>query len=218
MYKIPLVIFFTLVVSACGGGSDAPATDPNTIFTLFDMNVVKAGTNKSFTISGSDTAGLTYTGTVSLVDRGLTTFMSQSVRRTDFVASIAVGNSGFATATDSVYGDPSTRAVLFKEDDTGFTCTSSTSATIPNTAKPGDFGNTSSLTCADGSTETGAWRLQALTNGQAKLIYTFTYLDSLGNPDGTEEYSYIIDTSGNVLSAVFTFNDPSGLVVTLNAN
>lgn len=220
MFKKSLIILFTIVVAACGGGggSSAPATDPNTIFTLFDMNVVRAGTNQSFNLSGSDTTGLTYTGSLSIVDKGLTTFMMQPVRQTDFTVSLIVSNGASGTTTGSVYGDTLTRAVLFSEDDTGVICTASTSPAIPDTAKPGDSGSLSSLSCSDGSTESGSWRLEALVNELAKIIYSVTFLDQFGNSDGIEENSFTIDTSGNVISAIFKFHDPSGVVVTLNGS
>lgn len=215
-----LILVALILIQGCSSGSDdAPATSSDTVFTLFDMYVVKAGVSENFTLSGSDTTGATYTGTLSITDRGITTFMSQTVMQTDFLVSLTSNSGGTFSTSGSVFGDTTTRAVLFNRDnDDGVTCTATSSSPIPATAKPGDFGSLSSLTCSDGSTESGNWRLEADTGGLAKIIFTFNYFDQFGSSDGTEQDSFTIDTGGNVSTTNLKFTDTSGLVLTLNGS
>jgi len=139
MKKELLILFCFIFLTGCSsGGSDSPPpTSPSTVFTLFDMNVARPGTSETFNLTGSDTTGITYTSTVSIIDRGLTTFMSQSLRQTDFIISLTASNGGFATNTGTSYGDPSTFAGLFATLNSGVTCTASSIAAVPLTAKPG---------------------------------------------------------------------------------
>ena len=219
-----IIMLFSLALIACGGGgggstpSNVTTTDNNVAYTLFDMNVVKPGVNKTFKITGSDTTGATYTGTVSVVDRGVTVFSSKSVRQTDFIVSLTENNGAFITTTGSVYGDTSTRAVLFSVDDAGVICTATKSAAIPNTAKPGEFGSLSFLACSDGTTESGSWRLEASTNSLAKIIYSFNNLDQSNNSAGNEEDTFTIDVNGNVKSVLLKFTTSSGVVLTLSGS
>lgn len=220
MYKVLSIVFSLILLSSCSsdGGDSAPITPADTVFTLFGINVARPGTNESFSYSGNDNAGLAYTGTGSIADRGLTSFMSQSVRQTDIIISLTASNGGFLTSTGTIYGDPTTLAGVFEETDDGVICTATTILGIPDTAKPGDFGTLSSYTCSDGTTETGNWRLEASTNGLAKITYSFTYLDQFGNFSYDEESTFTIDTSGDVKASQLKLSDSTGYLLTLNGS
>lgn len=190
-----------------------------TFFPLFDQNVAAQNTDKTFNLTGTDSNGLTYTGSIRIVDRGETTYSSQPAIQTDASITLSDSNGGVTSGSVSLFGDLTTRAHLADTDnDDGVTCMATQTTPLPETAKINESGALYSETCSDGTAHTESWRLESDASGFAKLIYTATDTDASGNDDGGEESIYIINVLGDVISVTFISTFANGFTLTLSGS
>jgi len=220
-FKFLFLIFSIILLNACGGGGGGSSSDTtqsqSTTYPLFNMEVAKPGVNSSFNLSGSDTEGNTVTVSVLISDRGQTTYNNTSVVQTDTLMTFTLNNSTVVTQSMTTYSDPNTTAVLAMITDSE-TCVSTTVGALPATSTPGNFGSLGTRLCDDGTTETVTWRLEAATDGNAKLIYSFVDKDQFGNIEDSEEDTFTIDENGNVISFQAIVSELGGYVLTMNGN
>jgi len=73
MFKNIVVALSLLVITACGGGggggSTTTPTDPNKSFSLSALQSTTLGTVYTTQLTGSDSDGITYSGTFSIANR-----------------------------------------------------------------------------------------------------------------------------------------------------
>ena len=76
---LTLALVGTALVSVgCSSGGDAPpATDPNTVFQLFESGSFTAGYTETANFTGTDTAGGVWNGTISNQTQAQSTFLGQ---------------------------------------------------------------------------------------------------------------------------------------------
>lgn len=227
-----------LVVSltACGGGgggggssssSAAPAPIPtatNIPFTIVPASHYTSGYTKTFHLSGSDTAGGTYTATASTAIQPQTLYNGQPAIPVQIVVTITnTKTSGFGTVTGVGYYSANITSLmnLGYSDSIGNIYTATSLNVIPQTAMigaSGVIGTYSGSGTAAGKTLTASWQLTNANNGLANYIVTESFY--IGSTlDSSGQSTIVIDQQGNPQSmTMVVYLASNGVTMTLSGN
>lgn len=217
-----------MFITACGGGgtpasTDVP-TDTSLSFSSFPPGYFGGSYSQSFSYTGSDTNGGSYTATLSVQSGADTTFNSLPVKTINELFSITntgtnavagtLVNSYFSTDINSLryYG-------YFTASD-GVSGIATSTSVLPVSATIGSFGNVGSYTRTDGSNFSSTWSLVDGFNGKEKLILTVTSNDSSNVLDFTSKSTSLITQDGTRLNeeVVITFHQSGNLTLTLTGS
>ncbi|VAW71383.1 hypothetical protein MNBD_GAMMA10-93 [hydrothermal vent metagenome] len=214
MLKSIFIVALVLLMSACGGGgSDStPAstpTNPTQTFSLAKLQSTTLGTVYSTQLSGSDSDGTNYTGSISLANRAQEMLSGVLVTPRDLLLSLSGGGTSIAVTATS-YVDTSNNLISLVIQTTGVTCTPVSPNNIPSSVKIGDFGILSTLVCDDNTTQESNWRIEDAGNGNIFAITNATAKDQFNAITSVTEVSYTLDSNGNIIAFK--------TVVTLNAS
>lgn len=221
------------LLSGCGGGgggsgssaapTPAPTPTPTNIpFKLFPAGYFTNGYTKTYQLSGSDTAGDTYTATLSETTQAQTTFNSQPAIPVQSVFNFTnTKTNAFVTATGKEYfsTDINNLMDLGSTDSIGDIYTATSLNVIPQTAMigaSGAVGTYSGSGAAAGETDTTTWQLTNANNGLANLIVTTsTFIGATF--DSSEKHTTVIDQQGNPQSTTIEiYYASSGVTITLS--
>ena len=226
------ILITVALVFGCGGGTQSAPPTPTPTGTAVSMVPFKSlysgkaasGTQISFTLSGSDNAGYSYTGSFTMVSNGATTFEGQNVTNSQ----ITVTTKEVSTPT----GSPVSVAIetdvfnqyyqvlngqLYKTSWVGITGVPNSQEMFSDVVNVGDSGNFFVISYSNGAVDTATWKLIGDTNGNSILnIYT-TSKDSTNAIISTETDSYYLDTLGNFFKYGITFTTYSH-TITLSGN
>ncbi len=156
-YKLVIALIGIVLLSACGSGggggggssssTSTPAptsTDTNLAFQLFPAGFFSNGYTETYQLSGSDTAGGTYTATLSATTQAQTTFNSQPAIPVQSVVKITNTQTGaFVTGTSIGYHSTDSGSWMylgFTDNTTSTTYTAVSLNVVPQSAKIGDIG------------------------------------------------------------------------------
>lgn len=222
---IGLFVAGLFCLTGCGGGGGTettPTPTPTPIGTTFNLTTFKgfltgtgaAGSQMSFTLTGSDTSGNAYSGSFTLASDGPTTFEGQSTTKSRVIITLTKTSTG-TSANDTIteYFLASNGNFYKQIDSTGVTGIPSIQTPIADNVNVGDLGNLWNITNSDGTSESCTWKLDADFNNNSKLILSFVtkspsnvvteheedtfYLNSNGNP---YKYSVTFTSNGQTLS------------------
>ena len=219
---LTLALVGTALVSVgCSSDDAPPATDPATVFQLFEAGSFTAGFTETSNFTGTDTAGGVWSGTISEQTQSQSTFLGQpaipilaQVQLTNSANGAIISNIGTGYWSTSA----SDRRYLGYSDSSTATV-SATTAAIPETAKIGDFGVVGTYTDNSGSVDVQSWRLDGGTSGQAKIVQLSTEKDQFGNLEVSSTSTAVIDTSGKTLSRILVlFFADTGVTLTLSGS
>lgn len=218
-------LFSAILLFGCGGGggSSTPAT-PTPVGTTVSMATFKGlyygtatpGTQMSFTLSGSDSQGNSWTGSFAAVSDGPTTFESQNVTKSRTLVTLQRGTSTPVTGISSRYFLTSNSTLYKSVSSLGVTSVPTTQTLMPNTIQVGDFDNFLNTTNSDGTTSTGTWRLDADFNGNSKFVLSGITRTG-GTVTGLEDDTFYLDSSGNPYRMEISVT-VSGVTVTMSGN
>lgn len=200
-----------------GGGSSAPAVANTTVYSTAKILPKDVTSTASFTLTGSDTSGGSWTGSMQMRGDGPTVFEGQSVTKVSQIVTLTLAGGSTASSTIASYYKPD--ELLYKTIYSGSvsgTAIQTNTATMPSTFKVGDFASGPSLSLnLNGTSDSVSTTYQVFDggNGNAKVVSTLTYL--VANYSGTTEY--ILSPSGEILSVKMILYYPSlNKTVTLN--
>ena len=210
MLKSIFIVTFVLLMSACGGGGSSPAstpTDPNQIFSLAKLQSTTLGTVYSTQITGSDSNGTSYTGSISMANRTQEMLGGVLVTPRDLLISLSGGGTS-TVVTGTSYVDTSNNLIAVIIQTTGLVCTPVSPDNIPTTVKIGDFGILSTMTCDDNTTQARNWRAEDAGNGNIKIISNATVKDQSNVVISIADVTFTLDSSGNIIAfkTVVTIN------------
>ena len=195
------IIFSCLfVVAACGGGgggSSATPTDPNKLFSLDEFNSTTVGTVYSTQLKGSDTNGVSYTGSISLANRAQIMLSGILVTPRDTLLSITGGGNSI-TVTSTGYTDSAGLFVGLAIQTTGLACTPVSPDKLPSSVKIGDFGVRSTLICNDNTTYEGNWRVEDAGNGEVDLVASATIKDQFNTILQITDVAFRLDGASQI--------------------
>ena len=204
MIKRLIIILSIAIVSACGGGGGGGGetttpTDPNQSFDLTKLQSTIVGTIYTSQLTGSDSNGVSYSGSVSAANRAQTMLGGVLVTPRDLLISLTGGGSSFTvTGTSNIDANGNLISVVIQT--TGLTCTPVTPDKLPNSVKIGDFGILSTMTCSDNTTQERNWRVEDAGNGKIRVISNGTIKDQFNTIVSVTDVTYTIDSSGNIVA------------------
>lgn len=222
-----LILFALILIQGCGGSDDTTyvpsnvPTDPATEFQTFPAAYFTPGYTETINYTGADTAGGTYTATMSEETQAESSFLDMPAipilvqlqmenTATGAVATVIGTNYYTTVATDRRY--------LGYSDDTTETVSATTNA-IPQTVKIGDFGVTGTYTDNAGNISVKSWRIDDASNGNANIVLLTSETDQSGNPTTSSETTTKIDVHGNTLSETLViYSAASDETLTLVSN
>ncbi len=200
-----VIVLSIAIVTACGGGGGGGGggtttpTDPNQSFDLTKLQSTTAGTIYTSQLTGSDSNGVSYTGSVSAANRAQTMLGGVLVTPRDLLISLTGGGSSI-TVTGTSNIDTSGNLISVVIQTTGVTCTPVTPDKLPGSVKIGDFGILSTMNCSDNTTQERNWRVEDAGNGKIRVISNVTTKDQFNTIVSVTEVTYTIDNSGNIVS------------------
>lgn len=195
-YKKLIFLISILILVNCGGGGATPANpDP---FSFSTIKSLDPSFSQSFSLTGSDTDGDSFTATFVMNNLYAVVINSVSVVPREYVVNITNVSTGWSVSgvMNEYYsaGYVAEQRLYFSS---GVTCNQTNSSGLPDSAKIGEGGAYVIYDCSDGSKETVTWRLEQ-SGSNAKLI--FEESTSIGGSlDSREEDAYIISTNGHFL-------------------
>lgn len=210
--------FGVLAVSACGGGGGgggATPTSQDAVFDLTGMQSTEQGTIYSTALTGSDSEGNTYTGTLSLANRAKVMLGGILVTPTDALISLT-SNTGYSvTVTSTSNVDASGNLISTVVQTSGQECVPVSPDRMPTTAKIGDFGILSTMVCNDATTTERNWRAEDAGNGNLNIVSSSVVKDQFNAAVSNTDITVTINTAGTVLAFKAVSNLPeSGYMIT----
>jgi hypothetical protein len=203
-FSLLIALFF---VVSCGGGGGGDSTAPPTpVGTAVDLRIVKGfysgtaapGSQASFNISGSDSTGQAWTGSLSMVSDGPTTFEGNNVNKRRFLTTLTrtVDGSSASSITTEYYL-ASNNNFYKSVSSSGVTEVPITQTQLPDNARVGDFGNLRTLRGSNNITHSGTWKLEGDYNGNSKITFSHMNQDSSNVITSLEDDTFYLDTTGN---------------------
>jgi hypothetical protein len=213
-------VFIGLISIIGKGGGDAAPSNPDVFFSTFPAGYFTDEYREAYSFAGSDTAGGTYTGDISIQTGAQTTFNGTPAIPVSAIFNITnTQTSVFDTETVTIYFSTDLNDLRFLGSESvtlGIVSTAISTTAIPKTARIGDFGNVGTYTDSTGDTDVETWQITDGSNGRAFFVDFISTTDQFGNFDGTAEEKYLINENGDHLSLEFRFFDESsGVTVTL---
>jgi hypothetical protein len=225
LFQCVLVVSLAACGNGGGGGSSAaPAPTPTSTtipFNLFPAGYFTNGYTKTFHLTGSDTQGGTYTGTITETTQAQSVYNAQPVIPVQTLLNLTnTKTNAFVTATGYEYfsTDINNLMSLGSTDSIGDIYTAISLNVVPKTAMigaSGAVGTYSGSGTAAGETVTLTWQLTNANNGLANLIVTnSTYIGA--TLDSSEKHTTVIDQQGNSqTTTIEIYYASSGVTITL---
>ena len=207
-----------LLLASCDIGPTSTPTDPNQSFTLAKLNSTVPGTVFSSQMSGHDSKGVNYTGTISVANRAQTTLNDVSVTPQEFIINISGGGTSMTYAGTS-YIDTNGNLISSVMHTTGQTCAPVVPYAMPKTVKIGDFGFLPEITCSDSTTQVRNWRVEDARNGNINVIYNATIRNQLNAIVSVADVTLTINGSSDIMSCKIIATQPAiNYRITLTVN
>jgi hypothetical protein len=196
-----------MAMAACGGGGGdgdgdgdgSTPTDPNKIFSLNSLQSTTPGTIYTSQLTGSDTEGESFTGSINFAVRTQEMLNGILVTPSDLIISLSSDSTASTTVTTTGYIDTDGNLIELIIQTTGVTCTPVTPDKLPDSIKIGDFGILSTLICSDNTTQERNWRVEDASNGNIRIVSNGTIKNENNTFISTTDITYTIDGNGNII-------------------
>ena len=198
MKKLLIIPLITIVflLTGCGDSDSTTPTDHDQVFSLATFQSKIIGTWYVTQMTGSDTNGSTYSGTLSMAVREQIMLNGIYVTPRDVTSDVFIG----FPLTSTRYTDINNNLISVVLQETGFTCTPVSPDTIPSSVMIGDYGTLSTMVCDGNTTTERSWRVEDGGNGTANLITNFSSKDQFNATMSDNATTYTINTSGDILA------------------
>ena len=197
----PLIL--TLTLTACGGGgggsdsnpTSTPTADTNQTFSLSKLLTTTRGPVYSAQLTGSDSDGDNFTGSINMANGSQETLDGFLVTPRDTILSLSPTTGASITVTSTGYIDESGYTISLEVQPTGVTCTPASPYRLPDSVTIGDLDILSTLSCSDGTTQQINWRVEGAGNGRAFVVTNGTVKSQSNDILTTTDVTYTIDES-----------------------
>lgn len=218
-------LFFASVLIGCGGGGGGgTSATPTPAGTAVSMAIVKGvyygtaapGTQMSFPLAGSDSQGISWTGSFTAVSDGPTTFESQNVTKSRSLVTLQRGAGTPISGITSRYYLTSNSTLYKSVSSLGVTTIPISQTVLPDTIHVGDFDTILNASNSDGTTVTSTWQMEAEYNGNT-IFVTSGLIKTGATVTSSEQDSYYLDQTGNPykISIIVT---TGGVTITLSGD
>jgi hypothetical protein len=225
-----LFLVVGILASGCGGGGGGNAIVPVTqtptpvgtpvnltVFKGLFMGTAPAGSQIAFNLSGTDTAGSTWSGSFTMVSDGPLVFESQNVYKSRILITLKNVPNGTSASVVSSYYFLASNMNLYKIiDSDGLTSMPTSQGQIADTVNVGGSGALWALSNSDGTTETTTWKLNGDVNGISKFVLSTAGMSG-ASVTSLEDDTFYLDSAGNPFRYTVTLT-VSGVTVTLSGN
>jgi len=201
-------LFVFLLLASCDIGPTSTPADPNQSFTLAKLSSTAPGTVFSAKLSGHDSKGVNYTGSISVANRAQTMRNDVSLTPQEFIINISGGGTSMTYAGTN-YIDTNGNLISSVMHTTGQTCAPVAPYAMPETVKIGDFGFLPEITCSDNTTQVRNWRVEDARNGNINVIYNVTVKNQLNTIVSVADVTLTINGSSNIVSCKIVITQPS---------
>jgi hypothetical protein len=204
--RLILLLSLGVLVSACGGGGGgeitsavSTPTDPNQSFSLSKLQSTTLGTTYSAQLTGIDSSGNSYTGSIAQANRAQVMLNGVLVTPQDLILNLSgSGTSSTITGTNNI--DTSGNLISYVGQTSGLTCTPVSPGKIPATVQIGDFGIRSATVCSNNTTIESNWRVVDAGNGRINLISSGTTKNQLNTVVSVSDVTFTIDGNANIIA------------------
>lgn len=213
--KVALIglVMFGLAGCGGGGGGTTPTPEQNTtVYPASKYTSLVTGTTLGFNLTGTDSAGGAYTGTIQTNVVGPTTINSVNVTERDSIITLTKTGVGVVlSTTEKAYykSDRTLDEVVFTN---GVTATPTSTFSLPTTLSVGNFAG-QSLSYSNGNSLTSTWQVVDAGNGNASVV-----VSSMANSALSEVDTLTITASGDtptITEVIYNF-PTSGVTTTLH--
>lgn len=204
-----ILLISGLVIAACGGGGvggDASPTDPNQTFTLSVLQTMTMGTVYASNFRGSDSNGVNYAGSYSIVNRTKTMLNGVLTTPQDEILSVTGGGMAIPLIR-TTYVDTSGNLIYIENQTKGQTCSSISPDKLPGSVRIGDSGTLSILTCSHNITQERSWRVEDAGNGNILVVTNSTTKDQLSMDLEVTDITYTINGNGSIVTLKIVTTD-----------
>lgn len=208
MIKNVAILLSLLIVAACGGGGgggddaggiDPVSTvDPNREVSLAALQSLEPGIVYSTQLSGRDSYGTTYSGSLAMANRPQEMLDGVLVTPRDLMTSL-LDSGASITVTASGYTDTHGNLVSFTIKPTGMVCTPITQSDMPESVKVGDFGVDGTLSCSDNSVQESNWRVADAGNGNIHIITSSAMKNNFNEVVSNTDVTFTLDANGRIV-------------------
>lgn len=217
------LVAIVLGITGCGGGGggESSVTTPTgTVVNLQSFRNVYVGTTAgaqfSFPLTGSDSQGNTWFGSLTMTADGPMVYDGQNVTRLRTLTTLGITGYTPISSVSTDYWLAADGSAYKSIYDSGVVYTPTSSFVFPTTAQVGDYGTFPEIIGNDGTSIQGTWALKAGTNGSSMLeMYAINKTGT--TVTGTELDTYYLDTAG-VPTRIKIIATLSGITVTLTGN
>jgi hypothetical protein len=206
-----------------GGGTPATPTPAGTAvsfatFKGFIIGTAAAGSQVSFNLTGSDSQGSAWTGSLAVVSDGASTFEAQNVTNSRVLTTLTRTATGVtASGIETLYFLTANGNLYKQVSSSGTTGVPAAQTQLPAIGHVGESASLWTLSESDGSTETLAWRLDPDVNGNSKLVLSSVTRDGSNAVTTVEDNTFFLDASGNPFRFSVTVTT-GGVTVSLAGN
>ncbi len=217
-YFVSSLVLVGVLFSGCGDSDDGSSAASETQPSLSSSYNLKEISGDTFNVSltGTDTQGGNWEGSISVQDRGTDYLNGVSYKLIESYVYLMETNSGYSNSgiTKSYINSSGQGAHMVT--DTGVICDMVNSpSSLPTNAAIGDFGEGADYVCSDGSEMNSNWQLKA-ENGYAKYVYTMDTSVS-GSLMYTNTTTITLDQNSKATSLNMVYYYPdNGVKLTLN--
>jgi len=207
-----------------GGGTSATQTVPTPLRTPVNVTATKAiysgtattGTQASFSLTGSDLQGNSWTGSYTLISEGPTTFEGQNVTASRSTLSLQQAGGASASLPTVRYFLTPIGAMYRIVDGSGRIISVIGEAALPDVPLTGESG-TGTASVNDGTTALIGWRLDPDVNGNSKLTFSTVTRTVDNSVVSLEDDTFYLDSFGNIYKMTVVVSS-GGTTVTLSGN
>jgi len=189
-------IVLSLLLMGCGAGDETPiSADTQKSFSLENLQSTQEGEVYATELTGRDSNGATYNGSLSIDNQVPTTLNGILIIPRNFVVSLSNSDVSIET-TGSNSIDSNGNVVSKRYQPSGLTCTAVSPDNVPLFVKIGDTGTRSILACDDATTSEGRWEIEDAGNGAIRYISSATVKDKSGIVLSVTDATFTLDSDG----------------------
>ena len=208
MIRVIITLLALLFLASCEVNSGNTPTDPNQTFTLPNYKPATPDASHTIRLTGRDSNGVNYTGSIFIASRAQTILNGESVIPKEFIINFSGGRTS-VTLAGTRYEDTNGNLKSYTIQTTGLTCAPVSPEIMPSTVKIGDFGILPTMECSDNTSQERNWRVEDARNGNINIISNVTAKNQSNTIVSVTDIIIKINASSNIVSCKIVSSQPA---------